>query len=129
MLDHLCINVSNLSLSRRFYTAALAPLGYQMTRGGSEAVGFGILAGRRRSLDPDGDFWIAQGSVAPPLPHLAFSAANRNEVDAFFRAAIQAGGTDNGPPGLRPRYHPHYYAGFIIDPDGYNIEAVCHLDP
>lgn len=129
MLDHLCINVSNLPLSRRFYAATLAPLGYQMTRGGSEAVGFGILAGRRRSLDPDGDFWIAQGSVAPPLPHLAFSAANRNEVDAFFRAAIQAGGTDNGPPGLRPRYHPHYYAGFIIDPDGYNIEAVCHLAP
>ncbi len=126
MLDHLAVDVSDLARSRRFYAAALAPLGYVVTREAAAAVGFGVAEGEGRSRDPAGEFWIAVG--APPAPHIhfAFGAPSRAAVDAFFAAALAAGGVDNGRPGLRPRYHPNYYAAFVIDPDGYTIEAVCH---
>jgi catechol 2,3-dioxygenase-like lactoylglutathione lyase family enzyme len=126
VLDHLAIDVSDLDRSRRFYAAALAPLGYTVRREGAAAVGFGVAAGEKRSLDPGGDFWIATGARPAPHIHFAFSAPSRAVVDAFFAAALAAGGVDNGSPGLRPRYHPDYYAAFVLDPDGYNIEAVCH---
>ena len=87
---------------------------------------FGVAAGFGRSLDPGGDFWISAGPVLTPRPHVAFSAASRQAVDAFYEAAIAAGGISNGGPGLRPVYHADYYAAFVLDPDGYNIEAVCH---
>ncbi|MDR3423744.1 MAG: VOC family protein [Alphaproteobacteria bacterium] len=127
MLDHIRIIVSDLARSKRFYAAALHPLGYRLLKDGEASVGFGVPDGPRRSLDPGGDFWIAQGNPVPPLTHFAFSAESRDVVDAFFRAAIQAGGSDNGRPGLRPQYHPNYYAAYILDRDGYNLEAVCHL--
>ena len=128
MLDHLNINVSDVARSRAFYTAALAPLGYTVTKdfGDAVGVGFGVTGDYGKSPDPGGDFWIVLGPVLTPRPHFAFSAGARAIVDAFFAAAIGAGGTSNGEPGLRD-YHPHYYAAFIFDPDGYNIEAVCHL--
>ncbi len=126
MLDHLCITVSDLAQSKRFYARALAPLGYRMTIDRAEGVGFGVAAGALRSRDPDGDFWIAPGTPRPELVHFAFTAETHADVDAFHAEAIAAGGEDNGAPGLRVRYHPHYYAAFILDPDRYNIEAVCH---
>lgn len=126
MLDHLCITVSDLIRSKNFYARALAPLGYRIIIDRTEATGFGIVAGTLRSRDPDGDFWIVPGKVDPELVHFAFVAQTHAAVDAFHTEAIAAGGHDNGAPGLRPRYHPHYYAAFIRDPDGYNIEAVCH---
>ncbi|WP_279357039.1 VOC family protein [Methylobacterium indicum] len=126
MLDHLAIDVSDLARSRRFYAAALAPLGYAICREQGSAVGFGVGEGTGRSLDPGGDFWIAEGARPAPHIHFAFSAGSRAAVDAFHAAALAAGGEDNGPPGLRARYHPDYYAAFVIDPDGYNVEAVCH---
>lgn len=129
MLDHISITVSDIGRSRRFYEATLKPLGYRVTRDSSDAVGFVVPEGSEKSPDPGGDFWIVQGSPQPPLTHFAFSASSREVVDALFKAAVEAGGRDNGPPGLRPHYHPNYYAAFILDPDGYNLEAVCHLSP
>lgn len=122
MLDHLSIAVSNITRSKAFYTAVLATLGYRPQKDFGDAVGFSDGKGS----DPGGDFWIVEKAPAMPLPHFAFSAATREEVDAFHAAAIAAGGTENGPPGIRQAYHPHYYATFVVDPDGYNIEAVCH---
>ena len=122
MLDHLSVAVSDIARSKAFYTAVLATLGYRPLKDFGDAVGFGDGKG----TDPGGDFWIVNAQPLAPLPHFAFSAATREAVDAFHAAAIAAGGIDNGPPGIRQAYHPHYYATFIIDPDGYNIEAVCH---
>ena len=117
MFDHVGITVRNLERSRRFYSAALAPLGI------TELVEFdGIVAfGRERP-----QMWIAEGARGAPAVHIAFMAATRKEVDTFHRAAMSAGGTDNGAPGLRPHYHEHYYGAFVLDPDGFNVEAVCH---
>ena len=117
MLDHIGIRVADYERSKQFYTAALAPLGYQLFMEGSSGAGF------RKEMIPD--FWVKQGAVAPTV-HVAFSSPDRATVDAFYKAALAAGGRDNGPPGLRPQYHPNYYGAFILDPDGYNIEAVCH---
>jgi catechol 2,3-dioxygenase-like lactoylglutathione lyase family enzyme len=89
-------------------------------------VGLGVPAGPGRSADPGGDFWIAQGEPHAPRTHVAFAAVDRAAVEAFHAAALAAGGTDNGPPGLRPQYHTRYYAAFVLDPDGYNVEAVFH---
>ncbi len=127
MLDHIVINVSDLDCSKKFYSAALAPLNYEMCKEFKEAAGFGVIAGHGKSEDPGGDFWIAKGVPQNPRIHFAFNAANRLIVDEFYKCALAAGGNDNGPPGLRPQYHKNYYAAFILDPDGYNIEAVCHL--
>jgi catechol 2,3-dioxygenase-like lactoylglutathione lyase family enzyme len=125
MLDHLGIDVGELERSKAFYQAALAPLGYDIRKENDHGVGFGVVGGYRRSLDPAGEFWIAPGAPTPAV-HYAFSAKSRAAVDAFYAAALAAGGTGNGEPGLRPQYHENYYAAFVLDPDGYNIEAVCH---
>ena len=125
MIDHTGVVVSDFSTSRDFYRAALAPLGYTLLMevsaaqtGHGDAAGFGIV--------PKPDFWIGSGRPNVPPVHVAFRAADRAQVDAFYRAAIAAGGRDNGAPGLRPHYHPNYYGAFVLDPDGHNIEAVCH---
>ena len=125
MIDHTGFNVSDPAVSRRFYDAALAPLGYAVLReipkeytGGKVVLGYGVA--------PKPDFWIAEGAVNTPRLHIAFRANNRAEVDAFYQAAIAAGGKDNGPPGLRPHYHPAYYGAFVFDPDGHNVEVVFH---
>jgi catechol 2,3-dioxygenase-like lactoylglutathione lyase family enzyme len=119
MFDHVGLTVSNLERSRAFYAHALAPLGITELVSFDGAVGFG-------SEHPK--FWIGEGGAAQPKPrtHVAFAAVTRLEVDAFHRAAMEIGGVDNGAPGLRPHYHPDYYGAFVLDPDGHNIEAVCH---
>ncbi len=125
MIDHTGFTMSNPAVSRAFYEKALSPLGYSVVMeipteftGGKVALGLGE-AGKP-------DFWLAEGTPATPRIHIAFRARSRAEVDAFYQAAIAAGGKDNGPPGLRPHYHPNYYAAFVLDPDGYNVEAVIH---
>ena len=122
MIDHLGLTVSDLAASRAFYEAALAPLGYgvvmEIADGDSAHLGFG--AGRP-------DFWISAGTPVSEGVHAAFAAPDRATVDAFHAAALAAGGTDNGAPGPRPHYHEHYYGAFVLDPDGNNVEAVCHL--
>ena len=127
MLDHIEINVTDFARSKAFYRTALAPLGYDIRKELSKAAGFGVSEGHGKSMDPRRtEFWIAQGKPQEPRVHVAFSASSRSVVDAFFQAALAAGGRDNGKPGLRPQYHADYYGAFILDPDGYNIEAVCH---
>ena len=124
MLDHMGLGVSDSARSRSFYEQAQAPLGISVVMevtpeqtGGHAAAGFG--KGRKPF------FWIARGDVSGNI-HVAFAADSRAEVDAFYRAALAAGGRDNGAPGLRAHYHPRYYGAFVLDPDGHNIEAVCH---
>ena len=124
MIDHTGFNVSDLEASKAFYLKALAPLGYGISLEFEGAAGFGAQQGT--GDDPGGDFWIGAGDPQTPRLHVAFRAANEEEVNAFYRAAIEAGGKDNGAPGERPHYHPGYYAAFVLDPDGHNIEAVYH---
>jgi len=125
MIDHISVAVSNFDASKKFYAQALAPLGYALLMefppeqtGGKGVAGFGEPA--------KPDFWIGGGGASAPPSHIAFHAANRKVVDDFYKAAIAAGGRDNGAPGLRVHYHPNYYGAFVFDPDGHNIEAVCH---
>ena len=126
MIDHLELKVSDFGKSKIFYLAALAPLGYQailelpasLVPQGSMGLG----------LPPKPELWISGGKPTAPV-HVALRAANRAQVDAFYQAAMSAGGRDNGPPGLRRHYHPNYYGAFVLDPDGHNIEAVCHDPP
>jgi catechol 2,3-dioxygenase-like lactoylglutathione lyase family enzyme len=126
MIDHIGFAVSNYERAKAFYTQALAPLGYALimevpgetNASGFPAAGFGA--------DGKPDFWIgAEGKLEKPV-HVAVVAKTRAAVDAFHKAALAAGGRDNGPPGLRPQYHANYYAAFVFDLDGHNIEAVCH---
>lgn len=125
MIDHTGVMVSNFEVSKRFYTAALAPIGYQLIMEvPSELTGHGDAAGFGEPPKPD--FWIGAGTPNVPPIHIAFRVTNCALVDAFYKAAIAAGGKDNGAPGLRPHYHPNYYGAFVLDPDGHNIEAVCH---
>ncbi|MCW4460378.1 VOC family protein [Sphingomonas sp. BT-65] len=122
MIDHLGIPVGDIAASRRFYEAALAPLGYKVM--GEETNGLGnnvVLMG----VD-EVDFVIADGEPVSDGVHHAFRAESRAAVDAFHAAALATGGRDNGAPGIREDYHPNYYAAFAIDPDGMNVEAVCH---
>ena len=116
MLDHIGIPVSDVTRSKQFFVSALAPLGYKVIMDFGEAVGMGAEAGP--------DFWIGKAQPGSPS-HIAFSASDRSLVDAFYRAAIAAGGRDNGKPGIRAQYHPNYYGAFVFDPDGNNIEVVC----
>ena len=126
MIDHTGINVSDFEKSKEFYTKALAPLGYQLLKEFDASVtGFISLAGF--GIDGKPDFWIGQEEVNNPRIHVAFRAENREIVHSFYTAALAAGGRDNGTPGLRSHYHPDYYGAFVLDPDGHNIEAVCHV--
>jgi catechol 2,3-dioxygenase-like lactoylglutathione lyase family enzyme len=121
MLDHIGLAVADFARANDFYAAALAPLGIarlrQFAMPAGSAAGFG--AGDRPF------FWIGDGKAPGQGAHVAFAAADRAAVDAFHAAAMAAGGRDNGAPGLRPQYHPDYYAAFVLDPEGNNIEAVC----
>lgn len=125
MIDHTGFTMSDPKKSIAFYDKALAPLGYKVLMevptehtGGKVVVGYGV--------PPKPDFWLAEGTPQTPRTHLAFRADNKQQVDEFYEAALAAGGTDNGPPGPRPHYHAGYYGAFVLDPDGYNVEAVCH---
>jgi catechol 2,3-dioxygenase-like lactoylglutathione lyase family enzyme len=118
MIDHVTANVTDIERGKQFYERALAPLGYTLRMEFPGAAGFGAADGMP-------DFWIGS-SQERGATHVAFSAPDRAAVDAFHEAALAAGGTDNGPPGLRPHYHETYYAAFVHDPDGNNIEAVSH---
>lgn len=127
MIDHTGINVADLPRALAFYERALAPLGYRVKlRIGEAAAGLGADRDARPGADPGGDFWLSQGTPQTPRVHVAFRAGSHEEVRAFHAAALAAGGQDNGPPGYRPHYHAHYFAAFVLDPEGYNIEAVCH---
>jgi catechol 2,3-dioxygenase-like lactoylglutathione lyase family enzyme len=126
MIDHITIGVSNFARSTAFYDAALAPLGvrplYVVPKeftNGVDVVGYG---------DSRPWFWIAEQDALKGKFHVAFSAATRAQVDAFHAAALAAGGIDNGAPGVRPHYDPNYYGAFVLDPDGFNVEAVCRAE-
>ena len=117
MLDHLALGVRDLAASKAFYEAALAPLGYGVVMEREGSVAFGPTA---RPI-----FFLNAREPSANV-HVAFQAADRESVDAFHAAALAAGAKDNGAPGMRPQYHPHYYGAFVLDPDGNNAEAVCH---
>ena len=126
MIDHVGFPIADYEKSKAFYAKALAPLGYVLVMEvPGEANGSGFpAAGFGENGKPD--FWIGgEGGLSKPL-HVAILAKDRASVDAFHRAALQAGGKDNGVPGIRPHYHKDYYGAFVLDPDGHNIEAVCH---
>lgn len=117
MLDHVSLKVGDFARSRAFYDAALQPLGLGRLMGDDlHFAGYG---------DSRPFFWIGEGAGGGPA-HVAFAARHRGAVEAFYAAAMAAGGRDNGPPGVRAHYHPDYYGAFVLDPDGHNIEAVCH---
>ena len=118
ILDHVGFAVADFAKSRAFYTQALAPLGIEVL---FEDEGWAMMG---RPGMPQ--FWFGEHGTVPGPIHLAFSALDRAQVDAFHEAALAAGGTDNGGPGIREQYHPDYYGAFALDPDGHNIEAVCH---
>jgi len=125
MIDHLGISVRDFEASKAFYDKAFAPLGASLLMmvpaeytGGVKVGGYG----RDRPV-----FWLHEAANTGPGRHYAFTARSRAEVDAFYAAAIAAGGKDNGAPGLRPHYHLDYYGAFVFDPDGNNVEAVCHV--
>jgi catechol 2,3-dioxygenase-like lactoylglutathione lyase family enzyme len=126
MIDHVGFAVSNLDRSSAFYAAALAAIGIveqmrvtpEQTEAGGTAIGYG--------KDGKPFFWIGDNERVGQGTHIAFAVDTRAEVDAFHAAALAAGGTDHGAPGIRAHYHPNYYGAFVLDPDGQNIEAVCH---
>jgi len=125
MIDHTGVVVSDFDKSKAFYRDALGAIGYSLimefpasVTGHTDVAGFGE--------PPKPDFWISRGTPNRPALHIAFRVSSREMVDAFYKAAMAAGGTDNGAPGIRAHYHPNYYGAFVLDPDGHNIEAVCH---
>jgi catechol 2,3-dioxygenase-like lactoylglutathione lyase family enzyme len=125
MIDHTGVGVSDFARSKAFYSTALAAIGYELLKAfPAEITGTVDVAGFGEGGKPD--FWISSGGANTPPVHVAFRVATRAEVDAFHAAGLAAGGTDNGAPGIRAHYHPDYYGAFIRDPDGHNIEAVCH---
>jgi len=126
MIDHVGIPVSDIARSTEFYLKALEPLGISIVMEVSaEQTGHGAAVGFGANFKPF--FWIGgAGGLGVGHVHVAFAAPSRAAVDAFYRAAITAGGKDNGKPGLRPHYHESYYGAFVLDIDGHNIEAVCH---
>jgi catechol 2,3-dioxygenase-like lactoylglutathione lyase family enzyme len=125
MIDHVSVHVTDVARARDFYQAALAPIGYdvimQYPPGGDAPVAVGLGVGGKP------DVWLVKGE-AREVQHLAIRGATRKAVAAFHAAALSAGGRDNGAPGVRPHYHASYYAAFVLDPDGHNLEVVCH-DP
>ena len=125
MIDHTGVAVSDFEKSKAFYRAALEAIGYELlmefpaaVTGHADVAGFGER--------PKADFWINRGSPNTPKVHVAFRVRSRALVDAFHAAALAAGGRSNGAPGPRPHYHADYYGAFVLDPDGHNIEVVCH---
>ena len=121
MFDHVKFGVSDYAASKAFFLAALGPLGIAVVSEGAPSYGVELCAkGETSSL------CLYQTDEKPAHLHLAFTAQTRQQVEAFYRAALQTGATDNGAPGLRPHYHANYYAAFVIGPDGHNIEVVCH---
>ena len=128
MIDHTGVSVSDYARSKAFYTQALGAIGYAVLMevpaalsGKTDAAGFGDTG----ATPPKPDFWIGQGTPNRPAVHVAFRVRQRAQVDAFHAAGLAAGGRDNGAPGIRAHYHPGYYAAFVLDPDGHNIEVVC----
>ena len=124
MIAHIGIQVSDIERSKKFYSEALKPIGYELLRE------YGVTPNRPAASagfgePPRTDFWLYQGKPSGVTTHIAFQVSKRALVDAFYQAAMAAGGRDNGKPGLRPQYNPSYYGAFVLDPDGYNIEAVC----
>jgi catechol 2,3-dioxygenase-like lactoylglutathione lyase family enzyme len=118
MFDHVAIGVTDYEASKAFYLKALQPIGVKVVSEGP--------LGLEMSADGKTSFCIGVAKEKPARLHIAFLAGNRQQVDAFHRAALEAGGQDNGGPGLRPKYHANYYAAFVIGPDGHNVEVVCH---
>jgi catechol 2,3-dioxygenase-like lactoylglutathione lyase family enzyme len=128
LLDHISLCVADVARAQTFYDRALAPLGISLMMsvsaeetGGEAFMGYGS--------DGRPYFWISGGTPLTGRLHVAFTAEDRASVDAFYAEALAAGGRDNGGPGVRPHYHPNYYGAFVLDPDGHNIEAVCHAPP
>jgi catechol 2,3-dioxygenase-like lactoylglutathione lyase family enzyme len=119
IFDHIGFNVGDFAKSKAFYCQTLAPLGVEIVMSGDNWAMLG------KNGKPA--FWFGAYGPKPGRIHLAFAAENRAQVRAFYDVAIAAGGTDNGAPGVREQYHPSYYGAFVIDPDGHNVEAVCHL--
>jgi catechol 2,3-dioxygenase-like lactoylglutathione lyase family enzyme len=122
MIDHVGIAVSDYGRAKEFYIKTLEPLGYSLVMEVEGFAGFG----RKDANGPIATFWMHEADKPSGKLHIAFSAQTRKMVDEFFEAAIKAGGKDNGKPGIRKIYHPHYYGAFAFDPDGHNLEAVCH---
>ena len=118
MFDHIGLGVTDLAASKAFFLKALQPLGVAVAMEGPYGVGMG--------QDKKPSLWLSETKEHPVRLHLAFTAQTRKQVDEFYRAALAAGGKDNGAPGLRPHYHANYYGAFVIGPDGHNVEAVCH---
>ncbi len=124
MIDHAGILVADWAKSKAFYDAAFAPLGYSMIAEVPPEHTGGVKVGGYGKDKPD--FWLTESKTVGPGLHFAFKANSQAEVEAFYAAAMEAGGTDNGAPGPRPHYHEHYYGAFVFDPDGNNVEAVYH---
>ena len=120
MLDHIGLAISDYQTSKAFYSTVLAPLGVVLI------VEYEGWAGYGKRGAAKADFWFGEDEIVHPPMHIAFAADNREQVDKFYTAALEAGAKDNGAPGLREIYHPNYYGAFVLDPDGHNIEAVCH---
>ena len=128
MIDHVALIVSDYQASKAFYEKALTPTGHSRVVELPDPAGGEVPIAGFSHAD-DSDLWIRQGEpVRPPL-HIAFRVPTRAAVHAFHEAALAAGGVDNGAPALRPHYHEHYYGAYVLDPDGHNIEAVCHEAP
>jgi catechol 2,3-dioxygenase-like lactoylglutathione lyase family enzyme len=118
ILDHIGFAVSNYEASKAFFSKALLPLGISLVAETHGWAGYGAHG--------KPELWFGSGTEPQGPMHIAFLASSREQVRKFYEAALEAGGKDNGPPGLRPHYHPNYYGAFVIGPDGHNIEAVCH---
>lgn len=124
MIDHTGLVVSNFAKSKAFYTEALGSIGYSLLAEFPASANSPDIGGFGEPPEPD--FWIVSGKPNEPRIHVAFRVETRAKVRDFHEAALAAGGTDNGTPGIREHYHANYYAAFVLDPDGHNIEAVCH---
>lgn len=128
MIDHVSITVRDLESAGRFYDAIMAALGHARVTASQLAIGYG----QRKTGEENAPAYISvvkSETVVADRRHWAFAAQDRQAVDRFYRAALEAGGRDDGPPGLRPDYHPHYYGAFVTDADGNRLEAVCHRAP
>ena len=124
MIDHTGVNISNPEKSKKFYDQALGAIGYKIVKDLPKEITGGVMVLGYGEADL-ADFWVIQAPANKPHIHVAFRVKTRKQVDEFYKAALAAGGKDNGAPGPRPHYHENYYGAFVLDPDGHNIEAVC----